>query len=172
MTPEQIAASGTESGHQRALFARVNADLWQAYCQALAELHPEVDELNPAERIAAGKWDGIGRKWAAPLRWLHSIPNGGSRGDSARSKAIRGATMKAEGVKEGIPDLFLPYPRNWVGCVKYAGLYIEMKKPGGKPSKEQHEFRDYALSVGYAWHLCDTWEKAYAVLVAYLKEGV
>ena len=78
--------------------------------------------------------------------------------------------MKAEGVKEGIPDIFLPFPMRFYVSREYAGLYIEMKKPGGKPSKEQLEFRDYALSVGYAWHLCDTWEKAFDVIKSYLKD--
>ena len=166
MTPEQIAASGTESGHQRALFAKVNADLWQ--------LQMQNEHYLPTNDKFRGLWDGADRRWAAPLRFLHSIPNGGSRGDSTRSRAIRGATMKAEGVKEGIPDLFLPFPHvvalpAYETTAMYAGLYLEMKKPGGKPSKEQLEFRDYALSVGYAWHLCDTWEKAYEVIVNYLK---
>lgn len=147
VTPADIAKSGTESGHQRALFARVNEDLWQLEQQ----------------RDWGPQWDGTDRRWAAPLRWLHAIPNGGSRGDDARSRAIRGATMKAEGVKEGVPDLFLPYPRG-----PYAGFYIEMKRPGGKASKEQLEFAEYAKNVHYKWELCDTWEKAYTALVDYL----
>ena len=36
-------------------------------------------------------------------RWLHAIPNGGNR------SAVTGARLKAEGVKRGIPDLFLPF---------------------------------------------------------------
>jgi len=153
MTPADIAKSGTESGQQRALFAAVNREYWQYCCEF---------EVWPGERV---KWDGVFRPWAAPLKWFHSIPNGGSRGDDARSRAIRGATMKAEGVKEGIPDTFMPCPRG-----RFAGLYIEMKKPGVKrASKEQEDFRDYALSVGYDWHLCNDWEQAFSVLVAYLK---
>ena len=147
MSPEKIAASGTESGHQRALFAKVNEDLW----------------LLKLQLDGAPAWDGVNRLWAAPLEWLHSIPNGGSRGDDARSRAIRGATMKAEGVKEGIPDVFLPCPRT-----RYAGLYIEMKKPGGRASPDQLRFSVFATRMGYRWELCDTWDKAYAVLVDYL----
>lgn len=159
MKPEKLAESGTESGHQRALFARVAQDLWQLHCQTC--------DCTPAGAHGA-LWDGVDRKRLAPLKWLHAIPNGGSRGDSARSQAIRGAALKAEGVKAGIPDVFLPFPgadaRGGIIC----GIYIEMKKPGGKPSKEQLEFRDYALGVGYQWKLCDNWEAAYAVLIEYL----
>jgi hypothetical protein len=152
VTPEQLAKSGTESGHQRALFAAVHADLWQWQCQSTRDMM-----LRP-------KWDGVDRSWAWPLYWLHAIPNGGSRGDSVKSRAIRGATMKAEGVKEGIPDVFLPFPAK-----NYAGLYIEMKKPGGKPSTAQKLFGEYALKSGYAWHLCETWEDAYAIVKKYLQ---
>jgi hypothetical protein len=147
MTPEQIASSGTESGHQRAVFAHVAATLWQLKLQT--------------ERAHA--WDGVDYRWAAPLRWLHAIPNGGARGDDSRSRAIRGSTMKAEGVKEGIPDMFLPCPRG-----RFAGLYIEMKKPGGRASEAQKEFAAYATAAGYSWVLCDHWEKAFDMLVWYL----
>lgn len=164
MTPAQLAASGTESGHQRALFALVNAAVWQLACQHAAEGNTTA---NPHAK--ADQWDGVDRRWASPLAWLHSIPNGGSRGDSVRSRAIRGATMKAEGVKEGIPDVFLPYPI-LTPTYRYAGLYIEMKKPGvKKASKEQEAFRDYAHSVGYAWELCNNWERAYEICVEYLR---
>lgn len=165
MTPEKLAESGTESGHQRALFAKVNADLWQLYCQecGFANCAGRVIGTPEGDANAASKWDGVDRSRLAPLRWLHSIPNGGSRGDDARSRAIRGAAMKAEGVKEGVPDVFLPFPHG-----NFAGFYIEMKKPGGRPSKEQLEFKAYALSVGYQWKLCDNWVDAYNELIAYL----
>lgn len=149
MTPADIAKSGTESGHQRALFAAINGIVWAWKLQT----------------TQSPQWDGIDRTWAYPLQYLHSIPNGGSRGDDARSRAIRGATMKAEGVKEGIPDVHLPYPTR-----RYCGLYIEMKKPGGRASAEQLDFAAYAKHVGYRWELCDTWEKALDVIVSYLNE--
>lgn len=159
MTPEQLAASGTESGHQRALFAAVHATLWQLACQ-------KAHMGQPSEYGVAAKWDGIDRMWAEPLEWFHAIPNGGSRGDDARSRAIRGAALRAEGVKAGIADTFLPYP-----CKGFHGLYIEMKKPGaaGKASQEQLAFGSYARQIGYVWCVCDTWDKAFAALSEYLR---
>jgi len=171
MKPEKLAESGTESGQQRALFARVAQDLWQLHCQ----LRTAEDWGDVAERDRCrGIWDHIDRRHLYPLEFLHSIPNGGSRGDTARARAIRGANMKAEGVKAGIPDVFLPFPRSEPDAagrnyrLRYLGFYIEMKKPGGRPSVEQLAFRDYALSVGYQWKLCDNWEDAYNELIAYL----
>lgn len=131
MTPDSLAKSGTESGHQRAVMA------WAA-------LH-------------VGKWPC--------LRWLHHIPNGGSRGDDARSRMIRGANMKADGVKQGVFDLCLPFPNGG-----YHGLYIEMKKPGelNSTSADQKEFSVYLTKAGYAWAVCDNWEKAVHAIETYL----
>lgn len=61
------------------------------------------------------------------LQLLFHIPNGGER---RKSEAAR---MKAEGVKPGVPDLFLPVARGG-----YHGLFIEMKRrEGWRISKEQ-----------------------------------
>lgn len=104
------------------------------------------------------------------LKWLHAIPNGGARGDG-RDATVRGANLKAEGVRAGVADVFLPVPRNG-----WHGLYIEMKKPSLKPVKtgrgglsdEQLEFRDYARMSGYGWVVCYSWEHAVEVLKQYL----
>lgn len=129
MKPEDLSKSGTESGHQRAVFA------WAA-------LH-------------LSRWP--------ELRWLHHIPNGGSRGDTQRARMIRGAQLKAEGVKTGVSDLCLPVKRG-----EYSGLYIEMKKPGGKETDEQKEFGAFVQSQGFGYVCCDNWEKAVQVLQEYL----
>ena len=78
-------------------------------------------------------------------RWLHAIPNGGKRG------VITGARMKNEGVKPGIPDLFLPLrrPRPNSNPIWYAGLYIEVKARLGDLTAEQSEYLKYANEQGY-----------------------
>jgi hypothetical protein len=106
------------------------------------------------------------------LQWMHHIPNGGARADDARGNAIRGGKLKAEGVKEGIPDIFLPVARQ--NC---HGLYIEMKKPAMRPkrpgssggvSEKQAEFRDFAHKQGYGWVVCYDWLEAWEMIVKYL----
>lgn len=110
--------------------------------------------------------------WAAisgfeELKWMHAIPNGGER------NPVVAANMKAEGVRSGVYDVFLPYP-----CVQYAGLYIEMKKPGrqgeknGGLSDKQVEFRDWAVKHHYATAVCYSWTQAADVLRGYLAHGV
>lgn len=65
-------------------------------------------------------------------RWRQAfaIPNGGKRTIGVAVK------MKAEGVKPGVPDIFLP-----VACGIWCGLFVEMKRiKGGRLSDEQREF--------------------------------
>lgn len=119
-------------------------------------------------------WAALSLKTYPELRWLHAIPNGGTRGDDPKSRAIRGAKLKAEGVKAGIPDIFLPVPRQYStldGLYWYHGLYIEMKKPGEikRTSDEQKEFGNYAIEHGYGWVVCDNWEFARDVIIQYLE---
>ncbi|URA06941.1 VRR-NUC domain containing protein [Xanthomonas phage Pfeifenkraut] len=132
MTPDQLAKSGTESGHQRAVFA----------------------------------WAALNMSRYPELKWLHHIPNGGARGDDAKTRAIRGNALKAEGVKVGVADLFLPVKRG-----EFSGLYIEMKKPGKikNTSKEQDEFGEFVKAQGFGWIVCDNWESAVKVLQEYLQ---
>jgi len=55
------------------------------------------------------------------LELIHSIPNGGARHIAVAAK------LRAEGVRAGVPDIFLPVPRG-----SAHGLYIELKRKGGR----------------------------------------
>lgn len=86
------------------------------------------------------------------LSLMHAIPNGGARGNDSQTNKIRGAMLKAEGVKKGVPDIFLPVPMG-----QYHGLYIEMKvadKTKGRPSAEQLDMIDKLRALGYACVIC------------------
>lgn len=164
MTPNEMTKSGTEHAHQVAFFA---------YC-AVARLHGF---------YVADAWceTGVIKKLGhsiPPLAWIHAIPNGGSRGDSVQSRAIRGGQLKAEGVRKGIADIFLPYPKFYLnGSGVYHGLYIEMKKPAQKPknessigdlSNEQIDFRNYCVETGYKFEVCYSWQDAVLAIKIYL----
>ncbi len=60
---------------------------------------------------------------------VFAIPNGGSRNKAEAAK------LKAEGVSAGVPDLFIPIPKQ--GC---HGLFIEMKVGKNRTSPEQDEW--------------------------------
>ena len=161
MTPAQLAKSGTEHAHQTAIFAWAavaqnrgfhNADLW-ATIGILPEV--DIDELFPLTSPAVPE-----------LKWLHAIANGGSRGDDAKSRAIRGGQLKAEGVKSGVSDICLPVRRG-----EWSGLYIELKKEGGKPSPEQLEFGEFVKTQGYGFIVCYGWQEAVKVIKDYMTWG-
>lgn len=91
-------------------------------------------------------------------RRLFAIPNGGERHPAVAAK------LKAEGVRKGVVDLFLRWA---VG--EWHGLFIEMKKPGEKPTKEQLEFMEDARVDGYGAICCDSWESARDTIIMYLE---
>lgn len=92
------------------------------------------------------------------LQLLFHIPNGGER---RKSEAAR---MKAEGVKPGVPDLFLPVARGG-----YHGMFIEMKRrEGGRVSKEQKVWQADLLRQGYCACVCRGWEDAKVMIEGYL----
>ena len=74
---------------------------------------------------------------------MFAVPNGGKRNISVARK------MKAEGLKPGVPDIFLPVARGG-----YHGLFIEMKYRTNKPSDLQVKWLDYLASAGYCTAVC------------------
>jgi hypothetical protein len=91
------------------------------------------------------------------LKWIHAIPNGGFRNKATAGK------MKAEGVKPGVSDIFVPIPANG-----YHGLYIEFKAGKNTLSPVQKEFRDFVISRGYSFYLAYSAAEAMAALSIYL----
>lgn len=114
-----------------------------------------------AEQAALMSWAQM-QSWRWPeLQLLFHIPNGG-----ARSKAEAGR-FKAEGVKAGVPDLFLPVPRG-----NNHGLFIELKRrKGGRLSPEQRVWIQNLQEQGYQAFVCYGWEEATEVIQSYLGPG-
>jgi hypothetical protein len=126
ITPEQLAASGTEHGHQAAFF-----------CWAAQSGIPE-------------------------LEYMFAIPNGGLR------NAATAGRLKAEGVKAGVPDIFLPVrmPGEAIGWA--CGLFIEMKVGRNKLSDEQKDYIAFLTDQGYKCEVCYSWETARDAALRYL----
>lgn len=100
-----------------------------------------------AQQVGVMMWATEVRAKYPLLELLFAIPNGGMR------DKITASRLKAEGVKSGVPDLFLPVAR-----YPYHGLFIEMKKTGGTLSKVQKDFwhpkltqQDYYVATCYAF---------------------
>ena len=79
-----------------------------------------------------------------PYLWmLHSSLNGVKMTKAQAGRAI------AQGMLSGVPDLFLPVPKNG-----YHGLFIEMKYGSNKVTENQEKFLQNAANVGYAISVC------------------
>ena len=93
------------------------------------------------------------------LEKIFHIPNGGKRNIQT---AMR---LKLEGVKPGVPDLFLPVARRG-----YHGLFIEMKRiKGGSISKDQNKWEIWLTAEGFAWVRANGFHHARRLLKGYLK---
>lgn len=91
---------------------------------------------------------------------LFAVPNGGHR-----HKAVA-AQLKAEGVRAGVPDLWLPIP-----CHGFHGLIIEMKRRrGGQASTEQTGWLNFLDVHGYLAVLCAGADPAMQTIKDYLRE--
>ncbi len=103
------------------------------------------------------------------LKWLHAIHNQG-HGD-----AVRGAKAKAEGVKPGVYDLFLPVVMRYQpkfgndSPIAYCGLYLELKVGKGQPSDIQNQFGMDMRAAGYAADVAWGWLEARDKILAYLQ---
>lgn len=82
------------------------------------------------EQVTLFNWAEMQSGKYPELRLMLHVPNGGKR------NAAEAARLKAQGVKPGVPDIFLPIPRQG----KH-GLWIELKRrEGGRLSEHQTEW--------------------------------
>lgn len=153
----------TEHAHQAALF------MW-ANMAARFGLNAANDKFSYTEPGWALNYQKFERfEPIEPLKWFHAIHNQG-HGD-----VIRGAKAKAEGVKAGVFDMFLPVPVRYEGgfnkalpATYYAGLYLELKVGKNQPSNDQLAFQTYARGMGYAAEIAWGWIEARQKLLQYL----
>lgn len=119
------------------------------------KLPPATEHDEQVRVIEWARWHES--KWPE-LALLHAIPNAG-----AGAQRGQAGKMKAEGVKPGVPDLCLPVRRKG-----YSGVYIEMKRVGGKLSPEQ--FTWLAALADQGFHACTAYgaDQAINVLREYL----
>lgn len=116
--------------------------------------HPE-----HSEQVTLIKWWALAcKQFGIPEQLLFAIPNGGKR------DVISAKLLKDEGVRAGVPDLFLAVPNG-----DYHGLFIELKKvKGGVVSDSQKEMGAYLMSRDYDCAVCHGWVEAKAKIEKYL----
>jgi len=105
-------------------------------------------------------------KFESPAAWrlkasqIYAIPNGGHR------KPAVAAKLKAEGVVAGVPDLHLP-----IAAGREHGLYIEMKRPGERPTAAQLVRMTQLRKNGYRTVVAEGWRAAVEILTDYLEQA-
>jgi len=109
------------------------------------------------EQAALFAWAKLMEPRLPALMMLFAVPNGGKRHIATARR------LRAEGAKAGIPDVWLPVPRE-----RYHGLVIEMKVGRNRPSPEQDEWLLRLDGYGYATAVAYGWHKAARLIVAYL----
>lgn len=97
-------------------------------------------------------------QYAQLSKHLFAIPNGGYR------HKLTAVKLKAEGVRKGVPDLFLAIP-SW----GKAGLFIEVKTPKGVIRPEQKQYKKRLEEIGYAHCYVRSLEQFMAIINKYLK---
>ena len=90
------------------------------------------------------------------LNMLHCSLNG------VKLSGTQAKIAKGQGMLSGVPDLFLPVPKNG-----YHGLFIEMKSEKGRVTENQHWFLTNAESVGYKTAVCYSAKEAISAIEAY-----
>jgi hypothetical protein len=121
-----------------------------------------------AEQTTIINW---ARRWehlVPELRLLFAVPNGAAltwhtdrRGKRFSPQASK---LKAEGLRAGVPDLFLPVARQG-----FHGMFIELKVGKNKPTRAQAQMVDALAEQGYFAAVCWGAEEAIHEIKAYLE---
>lgn len=153
ITPEMLAASGTEDGHQSALFCYAGnivneRDGYTGISRGIVNHLGALNSQNPHAQL-----------WAL----LYSIPNGGKRSGATASR------MKATGTQAGFPDIGLPVARGG-----FHGLFIELKRPSSENKRKgivqlkQEAWLNRLYEQGYCIQICVGWQAAIMSIEKYL----
>ena len=113
--------------------------------------HSETAALLERVALSCARWP--------ELELMFHPANEGKRSAAAAGK------LKAEGMKKGVPDLWLPVARG-----VFHGLVIEMKRPKySHPTAEQYWWLERLEAQGYAARWCAGQDQAWGVIEDYLK---
>ena len=88
---------------------------------------------------------------------LFHVPSGGYRN---KREAAR---LKRQGVKSGLPDIFLDVPTKW-----YKGLRIELKIKPNEPTQNQIEYIEAYIQLGFKAMICYSADEAIEIISKYL----
>ncbi len=150
MNPLELARGGTEHGLQQATVAWARKAAVFGYDVAW-----DMDSYSTGNNPCVGETENKG---IPELKLLFAIPNGGKRTPATAAR------LKAEGVLAGVPDLFLPVPRD-----QSLGLFIEMKTRRGVLSAAQEVLFTKLRDQGFEVIVERSWVAAATTIEAYLE---
>lgn len=110
---------------------------------------------------------------------IFSVPNGAYLAGDAKRRAIQMKRLKLEGLRAGVPDIFVAVPRlglkecgncggqhrDWIS----AGLFIEMKRKGNAPTIAQINWHKKLIAAGYDVKVCYSADEAIKLLEKYMR---
>ena len=117
-----------------------------------------IESAHQAQVIEWSRWAYKTGKYPM-LNMLHCSLNG------VKLSGTQAKIAKGQGMLSGVPDLFLPVPKNG-----YHGLFIEMKSEKGRVTENQNWFLTNAESLGYKIAVCYSAKEAIAAIQAYYAE--
>lgn len=109
------------------------------------------------EQAALFKWIAVHQSIIPELQNAFSIPNEGKR------SWIQAGMFKARGLKKGVPDVFLAWPKS-----PYSGLFVEMKHGRNTATPDQKDWIERLRRAGYRVEVCYGWERAVDAIKNYL----
>lgn len=111
------------------------------------------------EQAALFTWAATNEAAHPELACMFAIPNGGHRHPAVA------AMLKAEGVRAGVPDIFIAAPRG-----RWAGLFLELKRAdhSNGPTEAQRMWIERLREQGYSTAICYGAAEAQQCIMAYL----
>ena len=126
---------------------------------ALGKLRRPRAQPEHQEQVKLFAWvDGEGANRWPVLAWSYAVPN-----YHFDKSPKRGAYLKAEGKRAGVPDVVVPVMRGGFGS-----LYIEMKTPGNRPTTEQAEYHKVLRALGHRVQVCYSAAEAIGEIIHYM----
>jgi hypothetical protein len=117
------------------------------------------------EQAALFAWAAANEGARPELGLMFAVPNGGYR------PMATAAMLRAEGVRAGVPDVFLPIMRRAGDGRIWGGLFIEMKRRPNKPTPEQAQWIAALRVAGYMAVVCWSAQEAIDVITNYLDQA-
>lgn len=118
-------------------------------------------------------WRATHDDFHIPECLVYAIPNGSALGTGREDwqvlqRIIRGKRLVAEGLTNGVFDIFVSVPRIRPHGTWYHGCYLEMKKKDGTVSPAQVTFKAAAEAFCYRTAICYSDREAIDCVTTYL----